>query len=104
MLSVSRGVMLFISFVEIFPNSIELFKQALEENYAKNHKKLDHTSLLGHAWLLALMAFVVGIVMIFAIDVLIQRISSAAQEECACYKTGSFNETAMRESMERFTF
>lgn len=68
-LSVSAGVMLFISLVEIFNESIELFTQGLAK------PGLSDKTLHGHAWLCTTACAIAGIVLIYVVDVIVGFIS-----------------------------
>ncbi|TYZ64712.1 hypothetical protein PybrP1_011066 [[Pythium] brassicae (nom. inval.)] len=61
-LSISSGVMLFISLVEIFGESVHLLTEGIAT------KDMTKETAKGHAWLIATACFGVGIVLIYAID------------------------------------
>ncbi|CAI5735968.1 unnamed protein product [Hyaloperonospora brassicae] len=68
-LSVSSGVMMFISFAEIFGESVRSFQSGIQsENMTKETAE-------GHSWLAAMGSFGAGIVLIYAVDVVVHKIS-----------------------------
>ncbi|KAJ0402386.1 hypothetical protein ATCC90586_010017 [Pythium insidiosum] len=71
-LSLSAGVMIFISLVEIFGKSRDSFFDGIYKNgTASIAEKTAH----GHAWLLATACCSLGIAIIYALDALVRRIS-----------------------------
>lgn len=70
-LSISAGVMLFISFVEIFGESVQLFTEGIQKKYPT----LSHKTAHGHGWLLATTCFAGGITVIYIIDAIVHKIS-----------------------------
>ena len=100
-LSLSAGVMIFISLTEIFGKSVESYKKGFETvvmNDTATCRKLgfhftnvmedgiSHCSYCdaicdGHAWLAATATFVLGVSLIFGIDYVVGKISPAAHEE-----------------------
>jgi len=100
-LSLSAGVMIFISLVEIFGESVENFQAGFtvtvksnesscgeiglefdskDENGTYNCLSCD-TACEGNAWLSTTGCFILGAVLIFVIDVIVGMISPAAHEE-----------------------
>jgi len=101
-LSLSAGVMIFISLVEIFTESVENFSNGfsiLVENQDKSCGELGFDfdsynetsktfnciscdeSCEGNAWLSTTGCFILGAVIIFVIDFIVQKISPAAHDE-----------------------
>jgi ZIP family zinc transporter len=73
-LSVSGGVMIFISLVEIFGKSVELLTLGLKS------EDMSESTAHGHGWLLATVFFGVGILLIYAIDFIVHKISPETHE------------------------
>lgn len=68
-LSISAGVMLFISLVEIFNESVKLLKEGIKT------EAMAEDTATGHGWVIATACFGVGIILIYLIDVLMRKIS-----------------------------
>uniref|UniRef100_H3H5K7 Uncharacterized protein n=1 Tax=Phytophthora ramorum TaxID=164328 RepID=H3H5K7_PHYRM len=68
-LSISSGVMLFISLVEIFGESVHLLTEGLKTD------DMTEETATGHGWLGATACFAVGIVLIYLIDMIVHKIS-----------------------------
>ncbi|RLN86616.1 hypothetical protein BBJ28_00024115 [Nothophytophthora sp. Chile5] len=68
-LSVSAGVMLFISLAEIFAESVHSLSQGI-----KTDDMTDDTAT-GHGWLAAAVCAAVGVVLIYVIDIIVRKIS-----------------------------
>jgi ZIP family zinc transporter len=70
-LSVSAGVMMFISLVEIFGESVSSFKHAIKSD------DMTEDTATGHGWLAATACCTVGILLIYVIDMIVTWISPA---------------------------
>lgn len=70
-LAISVGVMFFISFVEIFGESVQLFTEGIQKKYPT----LSHKTAHGHGWLLATTCFVGVIIVIYIVDAIVHKIS-----------------------------
>ncbi|KAG7378830.1 Zinc transporter [Phytophthora pseudosyringae] len=68
-LSVSAGVMLFISLAEIFDESVDSLSQGIKTD------DMSEDTALGHGWLAAACCTAVGIALIYLIDVIVKMIS-----------------------------
>jgi ZIP family zinc transporter len=68
-LSISSGVMMFISLVEIFSESVHLLTEGLRT------EDMTEETATGHGWLAATACFAVGIGLIYVIDMLVHKIS-----------------------------
>ncbi|KAG7395107.1 Zinc transporter [Phytophthora boehmeriae] len=90
-LSISAGVMMFISLVEIYGESVHL----LTEGFTNDD--ISEETATGHGWLSATACFAVGIALIYVIDVIVHRI---APEHGL---TEIDNLEAIRESMGHFS-
>ncbi|DBA04662.1 TPA: hypothetical protein N0F65_012245 [Lagenidium giganteum] len=73
-LSVSAGVMLFISLVELFNNAVTNFAEGIKDN------KKTPEMINGCAWLYATLFFSGGIVLIYVIDVIVHKLTPAAEQ------------------------
>ena len=100
-LSLSAGVMIFISLVEIFGKSVESYQKGFEvlvvndttscgelglvflnrTDDGKYHCSKCDTICEGHAWLATSATFILGVLIIFAMDYIVEAISPAAHEE-----------------------
>ncbi|KAG7378831.1 Zinc transporter [Phytophthora pseudosyringae] len=89
-LSISAGVMLFISLVEIFGESVHLLTEGLKT------EDMSEETATGHGWLSATACFAAGIVLIYVIDVIVHKISPEHE------MTEIDNLEAVRESMDQF--
>ena len=100
-LSLSAGVMVFISLVEIYGESVENFKRGFQNTVEINKStdcgqvglefinstqegqycaKCDSTCE-GHAWTAASATFLLGVLIIFVVDYIVTKISPDAHEE-----------------------
>jgi len=70
-LSVSAGVMIFISLVEIFGKAVG----AITEGLMANDEDLAEETATGHAWLITTVCFGVGILLIYGIDYIVHKLS-----------------------------
>ncbi|TMW66448.1 hypothetical protein Poli38472_004213 [Pythium oligandrum] len=70
-LSISGGVMIFISFVEIFNESVHL----LDEGIKSRSPTLSTNTARGHAWLAATGCFALGITLIYVVDAIVHRLA-----------------------------
>ncbi|KAK1944707.1 Zinc transporter ZupT [Phytophthora citrophthora] len=68
-LSISSGVMMFISLVEIFGESVNLLTEGLRT------EDMTEETATGHGWLSATGCFAVGIILIYSIDVIVHKLS-----------------------------
>ncbi|KAI9999139.1 hypothetical protein PInf_003957 [Phytophthora infestans] len=68
-LSISAGVMMFISLVEIYGESVHLLTEGFKTD------EMSEETATGHGWLAATACFAVGIALIYAIDVVVHKIS-----------------------------
>ncbi|KAG1710533.1 hypothetical protein DVH05_013259 [Phytophthora capsici] len=68
-LSISSGVMMFISLVEIFGESVNLLTEGLRT------EDMTEETATGHGWLSATGCFAVGIALIYLIDVVVHKLS-----------------------------
>jgi ZIP family zinc transporter len=68
-LSISAGVMMFISLVEIFGESVHLLSEGLKSD------DMTEETATGHGWLAATACFAAGIGLIYLIDVIVHKIS-----------------------------
>ncbi|OWZ20956.1 Zinc (Zn2)-Iron (Fe2) Permease [Phytophthora megakarya] len=68
-LSISAGVMMFISLVEIFGESVHLLSEGWKT------EDMSEETATGHGWLGATAFFAVGIALIYAIDVVVHKLS-----------------------------
>ncbi|KAG6612652.1 Zinc (Zn2)-Iron (Fe2) Permease (ZIP) Family [Phytophthora cinnamomi] len=89
-LSISAGVMLFISLVEIFGESVHLLTEGLKT------EDMSEETATGHGWLGATACFAAGIVLIYLIDVIVHKISPEHE------MTEIDNLEGVRESMEQY--
>ncbi|KAI9989978.1 hypothetical protein PInf_020284 [Phytophthora infestans] len=89
-LSISSGVMMFISLVEIFGESVNLLTEGLHT------EDMTEETATGHAWLVATGCFAVGIALIYAIDVAVHKLSPEHEI------TEIENLGDVRESMDQF--
>ncbi|GMF38305.1 unnamed protein product [Phytophthora fragariaefolia] len=88
-LSISAGVMLFISLVEIFGESVHLLTEGLKT------EDMSEETATGHGWLGATACFAAGIILIYAIDVVVHKISPEHE------MTEIDNLEGVRESLEQ---
>ncbi|KAF1788066.1 hypothetical protein GQ600_8255 [Phytophthora cactorum] len=88
-LSISSGVMMFISLVEIFGESVNLLTEGLHT------EDMTEETATGHGWLAATACFAVGIALIYAIDVVVHKLSPEHE------MTEIENLGDIRESMEQ---
>ncbi|KAF1789002.1 Zinc/iron permease [Phytophthora cactorum] len=89
-LSISSGVMMFISLVEIFGESVHLLSEGLRR------EDMSEETATGHGWLSATACFAIGITLIYLIDIVVQEISPEHE------MTEVNNLEHVRESMEQF--
>ncbi|KAG3030263.1 hypothetical protein JG687_00010174 [Phytophthora cactorum] len=89
-LSISSGVMMFISLVEIFGESVHLLSEGLRR------EDMSEETATGHGWLSATACFAIGITLIYLIDIVVQEISPEHE------MTEVNNLEHVRESMELF--
>ncbi|KAL4087707.1 hypothetical protein PRIC1_013595 [Phytophthora ramorum] len=68
-LSISSGVMLFISLVEIFGESVHLLTEGLKTD------DMTEETATGHGWLSATACFAIGIALIYFIDMIVHEIA-----------------------------
>lgn len=68
-LSISSGVMLFISLVEIFSESVHMLTRGIRTEL------MTEETATGHGWLCATGCFTAGIVLIYIIDLIVHKIS-----------------------------
>lgn len=68
-LSISSGVMLFISLVEIFGESVHLLTEGIA------NEGMTEETATGHGWLVATMCFIGGILLIYGIDFIVHKIA-----------------------------
>ncbi|KUF97272.1 hypothetical protein AM588_10006590 [Phytophthora nicotianae] len=87
-LSISAGVMVFISLVEIFGESVHLLTEGFKTD------EMSEETATGHGWLTATAFFAVGIALIYVIDMIVHKISPAHEI------TEIDNLEAVRESLE----
>ncbi|GLD98672.1 hypothetical protein PINS_up007389 [Pythium insidiosum] len=71
-LSLSAGVMIFISLVEIFGKSRDAFFDGI---YKDGNSTVAEKTAHGHAWLLATTCCSLGVLLIYLLDVIVRRIS-----------------------------
>lgn len=97
-LGMSAGVMIFISLVEIFQESIKKFEHGLsglvEESSCKDKCQGNRTNereenclkkCEGHAWLFASLCFLLGTIIIYLLDIIVHKISPNAETEPELY-------------------
>ncbi|POM75348.1 Zinc (Zn2)-Iron (Fe2) Permease (ZIP) Family [Phytophthora palmivora] len=89
-LSISSGVMMFISLVEIFGESVHLLTEGILT------EDMSEETATGHGWLLATICFAVGIALIYIIDAIVHKISPEHE------MTEIENLQDVRESMQYF--
>ncbi|KAG1710593.1 hypothetical protein DVH05_013317 [Phytophthora capsici] len=89
-LSISSGVMMFISLVEIFGESVHLLTEGVRT------EDMSEETATGHGWLLATVCFAVGILIIYGIDAIVHKISPEHE------MTEINNLEHIRESMDQF--
>ncbi|KAL4161823.1 hypothetical protein PRNP1_002375 [Phytophthora ramorum] len=89
-LSISAGVMMFISFVEIFGESVHLLTEGLKTD------DMSEETATGHGWLSATACFAVGIALIYVIDIIVHKLSPEHE------MTEIDNLEGIRESMDHF--
>eukprot|EP00644_Phytophthora_capsici_P000932 jgi/Phyca11/19014/fgenesh1_pg.PHYCAscaffold_43_\ len=89
-LSISAGVMLFISLVEIYGESVHLLTEGLKTD------DMSEETATGHGWLGATACFAAGILLIYGIDIIVHKISPEHE------MTEIDNLEGIRESMEQF--
>ncbi|KAG4060347.1 hypothetical protein PC123_g4761 [Phytophthora cactorum] len=87
-LSISAGVMMFISLVEIFGESVHLLTEGMKTD------EMSEETATGHGWLAATACFAAGIVLIYVIDVIVHKIFPEHE------MTEIDNLEAVRESLE----
>jgi ZIP family zinc transporter len=101
-LSLSAGVMIFISLVEIFGKSVDSYQKGFEKFFVNNTTKrcIDNGTMLsnktestnnhcsgcdnicaGNSWLAATGTFILGVVIIFIMDYIVGILSPEAHEE-----------------------
>ena len=93
-LGMSAGVMIFISLVEIFHQSIKKFEHALsgmdEESSCADKCRINTTKAKeencqkkceGHAWLFSSLCFLLGAILVYLLDIIVHRISPNAETE-----------------------
>jgi len=68
-LSISAGVMIFISLVEIFGESVHLLSEGIKTD------DMTEETATGHGWLGATACFGAGILLIYLIDIVVHKIS-----------------------------
>ncbi|CEG48817.1 zinc (zn2)-iron (fe2) permease family [Plasmopara halstedii] len=68
-LSISSGVMLFISLVEIFSASVKMLSEGIRT------EDMTADTATGHGWLCATGCFAVGVGLIYIIDIVVHKIS-----------------------------
>ncbi|KAK1944747.1 Zinc transporter ZupT [Phytophthora citrophthora] len=68
-LSISSGVMMFISLVEIFGESVHLLTEGIRT------EDMSEETATGHGWLGATACFALGILIIYGIDAIVHKIS-----------------------------
>ncbi|KAG6614266.1 Zinc (Zn2)-Iron (Fe2) Permease (ZIP) Family [Phytophthora cinnamomi] len=68
-LSISSGVMMFISLVEIFGESVHLLTEGLRT------EDMSEETATGHGWLSATACFAIGIALIYFIDMIVHEIA-----------------------------
>ncbi|GLE04148.1 hypothetical protein PINS_up013059 [Pythium insidiosum] len=78
-LGVSAGVMLFISLVEIYAESVHLLHQGIKTD------AMDEDTANGHAQLAATACFVLGIVVVYALDAVVHWLSPPIHEAATEY-------------------
>lgn len=71
-LSVSAGVMMFISLVEIFRKAVEALTEGMRSD------SLSEKTVTGHAWLITTASFALGIALVYGIDLVVHRLSPDA--------------------------
>ncbi|GMF22490.1 unnamed protein product [Phytophthora lilii] len=89
-LSISAGVMMFISLVEIFGESVHLLTEGLKTG------EMSEETATGYGWLGATACFAVGIILIYVIDVIVHKISPEHE------MTEIDNLEEVRESMDQY--
>ncbi|CAI5743397.1 unnamed protein product [Peronospora destructor] len=89
-LSVSSGVMMFISLVEIFGHAVQLLTQGIQT------EDITKETATGHGWLATTCCFGLGIILIYAIDMIVHKISPEHE------MTELENLESIRESMHYF--
>ncbi|KAG6951597.1 hypothetical protein JG688_00013664 [Phytophthora aleatoria] len=89
-LSISSGVMMFISLVEIFGESVHLLTEGIRT------EDMTEETATGHGWLSATACFAVGIALIYIIDMIVHKISPEHE------MTEIENLQDVRESMRQF--
>lgn len=109
-LGLSAGVMIFISLVEIFSESVDDF----EKFFASSDKRTFNTTCddsatptrcKGHSRLLATSCFFAGAAMIFVLDFLVHKISPASEHTLEVEEMNAFDvvqvDTEQRQSRQR---
>ncbi|RLN56541.1 hypothetical protein BBJ29_002181, partial [Phytophthora kernoviae] len=89
-LSISSGVMMFISLVEIFGESVHLLTEGLRT------EDMTEETATGHGWLSATACFALGIAIIYVIDIIVHKLSPEHEI------TEIENLDSVRESMNQF--
>ncbi|KAF1775673.1 Zinc/iron permease [Phytophthora cactorum] len=89
-LSISSGVMMFISLVEIFGESVHLLTEGIQT------EDMSEETATGHGWLSATACFALGIALIYVIDMIVHKISPEHE------MTEIENLQDVRESMHQF--
>ncbi|KUF81052.1 Zinc (Zn2)-Iron (Fe2) Permease (ZIP) Family [Phytophthora nicotianae] len=89
-LSISAGVMMFISLVEIFGESVHLLTEGIKT------EDMTEETATGHGWLAATACFALGILLIYGIDQIVHKISPEHE------MTEIENLQDVRESMHQF--
>ncbi|RHY65235.1 hypothetical protein DYB34_009538 [Aphanomyces astaci] len=79
-LSLSAGVMLFISLVEIYGKSVEGFTVSLGKDNANGKHECDQTCQ-GNSWLAGTACFVTGFCIIYVMDWIVHKISPDFSDE-----------------------
>ncbi|OQS03637.1 Zinc (Zn2)-Iron (Fe2) Permease (ZIP) Family [Thraustotheca clavata] len=75
-LALAGGVMVFVSLVEIFNESVKQFKIAGEDDNG-----VCSTTCEGNAWVFTNLAFIVGAIIIYGLDALVHRLSPELKDE-----------------------
>ena len=106
-LGMSAGVMIFISFVEIFHESIEKFQEGLSVNETnilmdgslsqETHKMCDD-KCKGNGRLLASLCFIAGTVIIYVMDFIVHKISLRADHELTANELSALQNSVAKHS------
>ena len=83
-LGVSAGVMIFISLTEIFNMSVKYFQKGFASSIGTAHRHAGlpcDSTCKGHGWAAASASFLLGLLIIYALDFIVHKMSPGSHEE-----------------------